>query len=389
MNVFRCAAIAAAISLVSANAFANKVTRLNVSAKNQPTVVVFSNNGERYTTIDPVHMTVVKVNLSARCRFAGRGNKAYKGELKMAGFTRVGTKQPANFLIPHSSEASGVFRLGGEGDQPFNAVNACNDELNKRVATSGDSKYEIMAKGFDFTYPAGLRSTYAFRCNATGLGRTDLESRGVNLNTRLRCLASPAAAEKIPEKPKPARAAIKPARLVPLLQAATFEASPEVHTGDCPVTVQFNGTLTSNRAGTVEYRYTKYDGTQSPVFKLAFDKAGTKKTRNWATTYNKPNAATTLSMGGGGANQTHDFAGWYRLDVLSPKPTGQIAADYRVMCGADDRPAPEEAMFAPAPEMPGSAPTPRRAIRVQPRQVEQTLEAQPALRKVEPAKKKQ
>lgn len=389
MNLFRLAAVAAALCLVSFDALANKVTRLNVSAKNQPTVVVFSNNGERYTTIDPIHMTEVKVNLSAKCRFAGRGNKAYKGELKMAGFTRVGTKNPANFLIPHSNEASAVFRLGGDGNQPFNAVKACNDELNKRVATSGKSKYEIMAKGFNFTYPAGLRSTYAFRCNATGIGRTDLDSESVNSNTKLRCLASPAAAEKIPDKPKPKRATIKPARLKPLLRAATFEASPEVHTGDCPVSVQFNGTLTSNRAGTVEYRYTKFDGTQSPVYKLEFDKAGTRKTRDWRTTYNKPNAATTLSMGGAGSNDPHDFAGWYRLDVLSPKPTGQVAAHYRVMCGADERPQPAEMQFAPAPTMPEAVPVPRRAIQVQPQKVEQAIQVKPATRKAEPEKRKQ
>ncbi|MEM9334217.1 MAG: hypothetical protein AAGA33_05145 [Pseudomonadota bacterium] len=387
MHVFRFAAVVTALSLFSFDALANKVTRLNVSAKNKPTVVVFSNNGERYTTIDPVYVTEVEVNLSAKCRFAGRGNKAYKGELKMPGFTRVGSKQPANFLIPHSNEASAGFRLGGDGNQPFNAVKACNDELDKRVATSGTSKYEIMAKGFDFTYPAGLRSTYAFRCNATGLGRTDLESKNVNSNTRLRCLASPTAAEKIPDKPKPAPASIKPARLKPLLQAGTFEASPEVHTGDCPASVQFNGTLTSNRAGTVEYRYTKFDGSQSPVFTLTFDKAGTKKTRDWRTTYSKPNASTTLSMGGAGSNEPHDFAGWYRLDVLSPKPTGQIAAEYRVMCGADKLPQPAELQVAPAPSMPGAAPAQRMSIKVAPKKVEQAIQVQPATRKVEPEKR--
>ena len=286
------------VLLVSFDAMANKVVRLNVSPKdggnNAPLLMVYSNNGERYTNIDPVHTSTVKVNLSAKCRFAGRGNKAYKGELVMNGFARVGNKQPANFLIPHSSEASSVFRWDGGNDQPFNPVKACNDELDKRVATSGKSKYEIMSKGFDFTYPGGLRARYAFRCNATGLGRTDLSSKSVNVNTRLQCLASPAAADKIPDKPKPKRAVFKPARQTTLLRAASFEAAPEVHTGDCPASIQFNGTLTSNRAGTVEYRYTKFDGTQSPVFKLRFDKAGTLDTRTWRTTYSQPDASTTL-----------------------------------------------------------------------------------------------
>lgn len=373
---------AGAVMLVGADASANKVTTLNVSAPNgwddAPLLVVYSDNGERYTDIDPVHTTRVRVNLGARCRFEGRGNKAYRGELNMAGFTRVGTKEPANFLIPHSSEASALFRWDGPGNQPFDAVKACNAELDKRVATSGKTKYEIMADGFTFKYPAALRATYNFRCEATGLGRTDLESKSANVNTRVQCLASPAAAKKIPDaKPKPKRAPIVPARQKPLLKSASFEAVPEVYTADCPATIEFKGTLTANRAGTVEYRYTKYDGTASPVYKLEFDGPGTRATREWRTTYRPPNAATTLSAGT--SDQPQDFQGWYRLDVLSPNPGGQIAAHYRVMCGADSAATPEQRIQA--------VPATRAPVAIKPaRQKEETVVA-PTLRKAVPPKK--
>ena len=335
--------IAIAIGFLPMTALANKVTSMNITPiagyDRAPELEVYSTNGERFTNVDKTDTSRVTVRLRARCRFEGRGNKAYSGELTLPGFVRVGTKDPANFLIPHSDEASAVFRWDGGTQNQLDPVAACNEELAKRAAnTPGKTKYHILAEGFTFNYPAALRTTYRFQCKATGLGRTDLDSDSELVNTRIQCKPSAQAAAKIPDdKPKPKRAAIKPARLVPLLKTGTFVASPEVHTGDCPAQIEFQGTLTANRAGTVKYRYTKFDGTQSPEYSLKFDKAGTRKTRPWRTTYSKPNAATTLSSGPG-SNQVEDFQGWYRLDVLSPKPTGQIAAHYRVMCGADDVP---------------------------------------------------
>ena len=279
----------------------------------------------------------MRSDLNAECKWEGKGNKAYRGEIYAPGLVLVGQKEPANFLIPHADEASGVFRWdGGEGQQ-FDPVKACNDELDKRVA--GDPKktrYHFLAEGFRVNYPAALQVGYRLTCKPTGAGFTDTDSKTVLVNTMVKCGASAQAEAKIPaDKPKPKRAEVKPARQQPLLKAASFEAEPEVHTGDCPAPIRFNGTLTANRAGTVTYQYVKHDGTKSPEFKLTFDGPGTKPTRAWQTTVSKPAPGKTLSAGGGNAD---DIQGWYRLDVLSPPPKGQLVAHYRVMCGAGDEP---------------------------------------------------
>ena len=77
----------------------------------------------------------------------------------------------------------------------------------------------------------------------------------------------------------------------------------------------------------------KNAGTKSPEFKLEFDKAGTKPTRPWQTTVAQPDSSKTLSAGNASPGEVQ---GWYRLDVLSPAPKGQIVAAYRVVCGAGD-----------------------------------------------------
>lgn len=366
--------------LMTAPSMANKVKHINIAPisgyDQAPEFAVYSTDGENYTDVDPTESSRVSVRLSAKCKYEGRGNKAYKGVIEVPGFVRVGSKEPANFLIPHADEASAEFRWNGGTANQLNPVEACNNELAKLAATTaGKSRQHLLAEGFTVNFPAALRVVYDFRCEATGLGRTDLESRSVLANTRIKCEPSALAAENLPkDKPKPKRA-----KIVPLLNSATFVAEPEVHTGACPATIKFNGTLTATRAGTVRYRYTRYDGKKSPEYTLTFDKAGTKATSAWQTQYQKPNAGTTLASNAGSGTSANDFQGWYRLDILSPSPTGQIAAHYRVMCDADSNA--EQLTLQAAPV--------ERSVEVKQLEV-QTLQVAPATRrKVEKSEDKQ
>ena len=335
-------------------ASANKIKQFSIGNPQgfdrAPELEVYSTTGERWTTVDATDTSKVEITLRAECQWEGKGNKAYRGELRVPGLVLVGQKEPANFLIPHASAASGVFRWDGGKGQDFDPVKACNDELDKRVANDPKkTKYHFLADGFRVDYPAALRASYTLTCKPTGAGFTDTDTKSVMVSARVKCAASPLAADKIPaDTPKPARAKAAPARQAPLLKAATFEADPEVHTGDCPVTIRFNGTMTASRAGVVTYQYVRHDGTKSPEFRLTFDAAGTRPTRPWQATVSQPDPGTTLSAGGAAPG---DIQGWYRLDVLSPAPTGQIVARYRVLCGAGDdaeEPAPATLRVAPA-----------------------------------------
>ena len=113
--------------------------------------------------------------------------------------------------------------------------------------------------------------------------------------------------------------------------------------------------MTANRAGTVTYQYVKHDGTKSPEFKLEFDKAGMKPTRAWQTTVAQSDTSKTLSTGNASPGEVQ---GWYRLDVLSPAPKGQIVAAYRVVCGAGDDEEPADVTLQ---AVPAEQKTPERA----------------------------
>ncbi|NNF68018.1 MAG: hypothetical protein HKM98_10970 [Gammaproteobacteria bacterium] len=323
--------------LLPSSALANKITKLDVWAlegfNEAPLIKVYSTNGESWNAVDDTVPVVFKVRLNAKCRFEGRGNKAYEGDLQIAGFEIIGDTDPAHFLIPHSSTAQGLFRYAGGADQPVNVLNACKTELTKRMSENADmSKYEVLAKGLEIKYPGAFKVKYRMFCHATGLGKSDLGSDSTLVNARIQCAASDLAASKIP-KPEPVPA--KPARLVSLIKAVTFDADPAQYQGKCPVGVRFNGKITSNRAGTVKYRYISHDGRESPTFTLKFARAETKATRKWSRTLSKPDTKNKIAMPGGRASKW-DHQGWQRLDVLEPKPTGSVTANYKVDCKTPD-----------------------------------------------------
>ncbi|MGV6807310.1 MAG: hypothetical protein ACWA5K_05350, partial [bacterium] len=293
-----------------------------------PTIHVYSSKGDKWDKIDETEATEIKMHLNAKCQFEGKGNKAYRGKMTVNGFTPVGDTEPANFLIPHASEAKGQFRYSGASG--FNPVKVCNDELNKRLSEQPDkTKYHILAKGFSVDYPAAISAGYSLTCKPTGLGFTDSASRSIKLNARVKCLKSALAEEKIPKpKPKPKRA-----EFVPLVKDATFVAVPKSYTGTCPTSIEFKGKITVNRPGEVKYRIHSHDGKTSPTFTLKFTKAGTKPTGKWVSTESKPKASPSTTLSAGGANNPKwDFKGWQKLEIVSPEPKGSIVAPYQGKC---------------------------------------------------------
>lgn len=329
--------VAIAMLLLSNAAHANKITKLDIWAPEgfgeAPVIEVYSSNGESWNAVDETVPVVFKVHLNAKCRFEGRGNKAYEGDLQIAGFEIIGDTEPAHFLIPHASKAQGTFRYAGGADQPVNAVEACQTELTKRMSeNAGMSKYEIMAKGLQINYPGAFKVKYRMYCHATGLGKSDLGSDTTLVNARINCAPSDLAAAKIP-KPKPVP--VKPARLVSLIKSVKFDADPGEYKGKCPVGIRFKGEITSNRAGTVKYRYLSHDGRESPVFTLKFNEAQSKPTRNWSRTLSEPDNSNKIAMPGARGSEW-DHQGWQQLEILEPKPVGSVRADYKVACKQPD-----------------------------------------------------
>lgn len=83
----------------------------------------------------------------------------------------------------------------------------------------------------------------------------------------------------------------------------------------CPVTVNFNGTITTNGPATVKYTWVSSDGGTWPEGTLNFAKAGMEK----VSEQRQVPVNTT---------------GWMQLKVLSPNATLSNRATFKVTCGA-------------------------------------------------------
>lgn len=321
---------------VPSSAVANKVKKLNISPlegyAEAPAVLVYSTNGEKWDAVDTSAAVTFKVKLNAKCKYEGKGNKAYEGDLLVEGFDIIGDTNPADFLIPHSSTAEATFRYNNGAGQPTKPIEICATELTKRLSENKDlSKYHILSKGFTVKYPGAFKVKYRMYCRATGLGKSALDSDTTLVNASIKCAASDLAESKIPKPPPPTQK-VKKAKLVPLVKTVKFEADPSTYQGNCPVGIEFNGSITATHSGTVKYQYVSHDNRKSSVFTLQFSKAGTKPTRAWSRTLSKPDAGSKVAAA---PNTTSwDHLGWYRIDILEPKPSGSIKANYKVACKA-------------------------------------------------------
>lgn len=82
----------------------------------------------------------------------------------------------------------------------------------------------------------------------------------------------------------------------------------------CPVTVELNGTITTNGAVEVKYTWLSSDNSKWPESSINFAKAGTEKVN------------TTWQLG-------KTYAGWVQLKILSPNSIVSPRANFKVTCG--------------------------------------------------------
>ncbi|NRB22539.1 hypothetical protein [Shewanella sp.] len=153
--------------------------------------------------------------------------------------------------------------------------------MTKRLSEQPElSKYLLLAEGFSVNYPAAFTLGYHLTCKSIGLGFTDTASKITQVNSKIACLASALAEKKIPT-PKPQAI---PAKILSLINTVNFKASPNTYKGSCPTTIKFIGSITTNFAGTVIYRYVSHGSRVSSTFNLKFDKKETRTTLSWAGT---------------------------------------------------------------------------------------------------------
>jgi hypothetical protein len=96
--------------------------------------------------------------------------------------------------------------------------------------------------------------------------------------------------------------------------SAKLISSPEVYDGQCPVTLKFNGEITANGKGQVQYTFIRSDGATAPTYTLDFNGADTKPVD---TTW-------TLSLPA--------FNGWVAIKILSPNELESEHAFFKGTC---------------------------------------------------------
>lgn len=89
--------------------------------------------------------------------------------------------------------------------------------------------------------------------------------------------------------------------------------NPPSHTGACPHTFNFTGLITTNGAGTVQYRWVRSDGATGPVETVIFREAG-----------NKP-VLSSWQIG-------RTFSGWKKLEILNPNPLLSNQVNFTLNC---------------------------------------------------------
>ncbi len=109
-----------------------------------------------------------------------------------------------------------------------------------------------------------------------------------------------------------------PGAIVGLEVIADLTVTPATYTGECPVTLTFNGKIAVNRPGPVHYRFIRSDNTRSEMFILNFEEPGTKEV---STTWKFDNPSASP-----------DFTGWQAIQVSYPMKVQSNTALFRGTC---------------------------------------------------------
>lgn len=105
-------------------------------------------------------------------------------------------------------------------------------------------------------------------------------------------------------QPNPTTAAFKVTNL-------TINSSPAYYSGSCPKDVTFYATITTNGAGTVNYRFVRSDGTETGENSINFDFASSKSVENtWS----------------------RSSSGWEKLKITSPNSLESSQATFGISC---------------------------------------------------------
>ena len=281
-----------------------------------PVIRVYSEGNDRFKYIghtdEPVRFLGL---LSGRC---GTTEEIHSLEFEVAG-------QEVSLSHPDGTGAwfsrTGAVELSRTEPQGFHAVRECNSKLKALAERTGRTRSELVRDGFGMRFRNWLEGRATLTCG----DRKNSESADARFDIWVQCGGHPGPDEPIAPPGNPV-----PAELSPLVADLTFEVDNPSYVGKCPVGLRFTGSITTSRAGYVQYRSVADDGRTSPVDTLKFTGAGTQAITTWNETISDgPSGSASAASDSNGPG----FKGWRRLEIIEPAgfaPSSNV--DFSVTC---------------------------------------------------------
>ena len=212
---------------------------------------------------------------------------------------------------------TGVVELARTEPQGFHAVRECNDQLKALASRTGRTRSELVAGGFGLRFRNWIEGQATLTCK----DRNNNVSGSARFDIWVQCGGHPGADEPIGPPGNPV-----PTELSPLVADLTFAVDHPSYVGKCPVGLEFTGSITASRAGSVTYRSIADDGSTSPIDTLTFKSAGTQTITISSEAFAEETSSDSADPGPG-------CKGWRRLEILDPAGLApSSSANYSVTC---------------------------------------------------------
>jgi hypothetical protein len=282
-----------------------------------PVIRVFSEGGDRFTFIGRTDEPL---------RFLGLLSGSCPGVDEISSLDFEVSEQRVSVSHPDIPGAwfsrIGAVELSRNEPKGFHAVRECNSKLKMLAERTGRTRRELVAEGFGIRFRNWIEGRAVLECS----GRNNSDSDTARLDVWVQCGGKPGDSEPRTPTANPVSAIASP-----LVTDVTVEVDRPNFVGKCPVELQFTGSITASRAGSVSYRSVTDDGRATAISTLRFAAAGTQPIIPWYETLGE--AIASEESAGGPEDTGRDHRGWRRLEIVDPAGFAHSSpAEYSVSC---------------------------------------------------------
>ena len=285
---------------------------------------------------DLVFHVKIRGSCAEKYRLAGVVASIYNSTLKQRREVKLGFDPEHRSIGPDHGARWDFTLLNFPFLQPETSpVTSCNQELERRVSM-GESKIEVLRKGFEVNVPGAYRASLDVTCHKQKVGfYEDPNYVGeTRLPLTIRCMPSD---YKLPRSRVEPKLTAVPA---PPIGALSVLIDPIRQQG-CPVDVTFRGRITAPEQSEysifkTKYRFLGENNFKSDWIPVSVDR-GETKTVIWRRLIDAPETTGSFKTPGGRA-KIPLYRGWMAIEVMLPAGTKRSdRTDFSVDCNAQNR----------------------------------------------------